>query len=100
MVYGTGVENIPWRAAKEPSRTSFPTQFSNCNPRQHPFIAVPVRVRFREMELFSSPGPVAKDTLRGQIWHGDTSSRPPRKRKRTLHQLKPVNKHKTNGVTL
>jgi len=43
------------------------------------------RVRFREMELFSSPGPVAKDTLRGQIWHGDTSSRPPRKRKRTLH---------------
>jgi len=80
MVYGTGVENIPWRAAKEPRRTSFPTQFSNCNPRQHPFRAVPSAFAFGRWNLFK-PGPVAKDTLRGQDLARDTSSRPPRKTK-------------------
>ena len=58
------------------------------------------RVRFREMEPFSSPGLWPKTRCVGRIWHGDTSSRPPRKTKRALHQLKPVNKHQTNGVTL
>src|SRR5438552_13423093 len=98
VVYGAGVENIPWRAAKDDSRNSLRLSSRTA-------IRGSARVRPRAQPrggTFFKPSLLPSTHCVGRVWRPDTWNRPPRKSKGTLHQLKqkPVNKHQTNGVAL
>src|SRR5207249_10065350 len=98
VVYGAGVENIPWRAAKDDRGTSL---------RLSSRTAIRGNARVRPGAqprggTFFKPSLLPNTHCVGRVWRPDTWNRPPRKPKGTLHQLKqkPVKKHQTNGVAL